>query len=285
MKVLVLGASGQIGSIIFEGLAARHEVVGTSRTFSGKFLRFDPFVDDWSGLGKLDVVINCIGQIVATKSFSFESIHVSTTRLILENRLTMGDPRIVQISALGASTSSDIDFLRTKGVADELLLRHADTFVVRPSIVCTPRTMIVQKLLMLAKMSRFTGGVLLLPKGFLATNVQPVMPVDLVDIVQLICRGEHTRVVDAVGPDRLSFFNLLHILHRSQNRKFKIVEVPKSFSDIFLGNGVPKLMNKQQYKLLFKDNVGEASVLEKLLERKLHSPIDFFKEEFTGAAN
>src|SRR5687768_12716229 len=103
MKIMILGASGQIGSVIYGALKASNNVVGTSRRQSGEFLKFDPFKDDWSALGKCQVLINCIGQIEATSTFKFYKIHVELTQLMLKNRGLIGNPRIIQISALGAS--------------------------------------------------------------------------------------------------------------------------------------------------------------------------------------
>ena len=145
MRIVVLGASGQIGSVIYNGLKDRHVVLGTSRKASADCVRFDPFQDNWHVLGTVDVLINCIGQIEATSSSSFHHIHVDLTKRIIAHRQQIGNPTILQISALGASAAHNVEFLRTKGIADDLLLQHAETAVIRPSIVCTHRTMIVRK--------------------------------------------------------------------------------------------------------------------------------------------
>ena len=133
MRIIILGASGQIGSFLFEDLRSKYTVTGTSRKSSTSLLRFDPFLDDWSALGEADVVINCIGQIQESSSCSFKKIHLGISKKLIENRMLLGDPRIIQISALGASAIHPVEFLRTKGEADDYLLQFPDTVVARPS--------------------------------------------------------------------------------------------------------------------------------------------------------
>ena len=86
-------------------------------------MHFDPFTDDWSLLGRADAIINCIGQIEPTRTSSFYDLHVGFIKLMLNNRNKIGQPRIMQISALGAAPHHQVEFLRTKGIGDELLLQ------------------------------------------------------------------------------------------------------------------------------------------------------------------
>src|SRR5690606_33584400 len=284
MRIIVLGASGQIGSVIFNGLKRSHNVTGTSRKGSNGLVRFDPFKDDWSTLGKPDVLINCVGQIVATVNSTFYHIHVALTKQILLHRSVLGNPRIVQISALGASSIHEVEFLKTKGMADDLLLQHQDTAVIRPSIVCTHRTMIVKKMLMLSNLSRFLFGVVPVPKGFLDTRIQPIMPEDLVDLVQQVCVVQDVKTLDAVGEEALSFGEIIHILEKNTRRRIRAVEVPNSASDwvvkYILSRLFPGVINTQQYQLLFRDNVADVERCSQLLGRRPLSSREFFEREF-----
>lgn len=289
MKIVVLGASGQIGSVLYNGLKDTHEVIGTSRKASANYLQFDPFQENWSALGDVDVLINCIGQIEATGTSNFHHVHVDLTRRILAHRQQIGSSAILQVSALGASAEHEVVFLRTKGIADELLLQYADTAIIRPSIVCTHRTMIVKKMIMLSILGRVLSGVLPVPEGFLETRIQPVMPQDLVDLVKKMCFDRKARIVNAVGPEAISFRELFQVMMESRHQKVKIFEVPKRLSDLIVKNLVsglfPKIINAQQYQLLFEDNVADVAVTEQILGRQLMSTRKFFKNEFTHALN
>lgn len=289
MRIIVLGASGQIGSVIFNGLKRAHQVIGTSRKPSLKLRQFDPFDDDWLSLGTADVLINCVGQIEATDSSSFYRIHVELTKRIIEHRQSIGDPRIIQISALGASTEHKVEFLRTKGEADDLLLQHPNTTVVRPSIVCTHRTMIVRKMLMLSNISRFSFGIVTVPKGFLKTKIQPIMPTDLVDLVEKQLYDREHCVVNAVGPESLSFHEIITMMLESRNQKMRLVEISKAIADVMVSTFVspvfPNVINAQQYQLLFENNVADEKTVTQILGRPLTSTRQFFKDEFSYASN
>ena len=288
MKIVVLGASGQIGSAIYNRLKDAHEVVGTSRSASERLLQFNPFSDDWSMLGKPAVLINCVGQIEPSAQSSFYHVHVALTKRILENRKQLGDPRIIQISALGSSANHHVEFLRTKGIADELLLQHPNTAVIRPSIVCTHRTMVVRKMILLSNLGRVLLGVVPVPKGFLHTRIQPIMPEDLVSLVQKACLENNVRMVDAVGPEEITFHEIIQMLMKSRNQKLRVIEVPKMVTDTlvknFLSVVLPKVIDAQQYQLLFHHNTGNAAACEQLIGRSLQSTKEFFQQEFAHYA-
>ena len=284
MKIIVLGASGQIGSVLYHGLRNSHDVIGTSRKRANELIQFDPFADDWALLSKADVLINCVGQIEATTHSSFYHIHVDLTTRIIANRAKLGNPRIVQISALGASTTHDVEFLKTKGVADDLLLQHLNTAVVRPSIVCTHQTMIVKKMLMLSTFSRFMLGVIPVPKGFLQSKIQPIMPDDLVELVHSACVFDKVRIIEAVGIEALSFREIIQLVMKNTKRRFKVVEVSKAASDLVVKNILcsllPRVINAQQYRLLFHDNVADVEPCAQLLGKNPKSCREFFEREF-----
>lgn len=287
MRILILGATGQIGSQIYKGLKSNpeHNITGTSRKSKNGFLKFDPFSDQWSLLGKADVLINCIGQIEETKEMSFDKVHRQLTFHILENRVLLGNPRIIQLSVLGASPNSPIDFLKTKGIADEYLTQFLNTIVVRASIVCTHQTMLVKKMRMLENISRFSGGLTLVPKGFPDRKIQPVMVGDLAAIVSTLCVADYSSsILNVVGPHPISYRQLIELMFQVQGKKAILVNVPRALTDFvvkrFIAPCFPSLINTQQYHLLFQDNVAEKTESEKYLGRPLASTIDFWRNEF-----
>jgi uncharacterized protein YbjT (DUF2867 family) len=289
MKVVVLGASGQVGSVIYNALQHQHDVIGTSRKQGAEFLQFDPLVDDWSVLGKIDVLVNCIGQIDAT-DHSFEEIHLGLTRLIVKNRELVGSPRIIQISALGASAGHKVEFLRTKGLADDYLLTQPDTVVVRPSIVCTHRTTIIKKLLIIFEISKYTNRVVLVPKGFLGNRIQPVMPTELAALVNVLCSLEELpKVVNATGPESNSYRQLVEIMFRSRSKSFRIQEVSRTVFDLVVKYVItplfPNLINAQQYRLLFDNNMADNAEFTRLIGSAPTSCALFFINEFKDAGH
>jgi len=289
MRILILGAAGQIGSIALHALRPLHEVVGTSRREAAGLTLFDPFTDDWSSLGRFDVVINCIGQIDATATFSFYTIHVVLAKLMVENRVVIGNPRIIHVSALGAASNHHIEFLKTKGIADEHLMQFENTVIVPPSIVCTHGTMIVRKMLLLRRIARRIGNVIVAPSEFLNTRIQPVMPEDLADVFRTFCTAPTVPgIICVVGPAEISFGEIMKWMFDAQCEKYRVIMISKRATDIVASVArrlFPQWLSGQQYQLLFSDNVADRNDIEKLLGRPLLSAAPFFITEFRHASH
>lgn len=263
MRILILGASGQLGSAFLTHLNAAFpdaEVLGTSRKPAAdaeNLIKFDPFVDDWNLLGKVTQVINCIGQIKENKSMSFEQVHKGLTTLLLAHRARLGNPRIIQLSALGAREDHPTAFLNSKAKADELLLTHPETLVIRPSVVCTEETLFARKVRTLVKMSKLTMGKIFCPKGFLDTCIQPVLMDDLSTFVEQSIRKNHAGIMEIGGPEVLTFREIIEWM--TEAHPVKLLEVPREVMDTFVRYFVsvwfPGLLNYDQFQLLFLENV------------------------------
>lgn len=88
MKILILGASGMAGHIIYDRLRNSHNVIGTTRNVedSKKYpniLFFDAlrmaWIDFFNTIGHFDVVINCIGCLVSASEKNPEiAIRINT---------------------------------------------------------------------------------------------------------------------------------------------------------------------------------------------------------------
>ncbi|MCW3084946.1 MAG: putative NAD-dependent epimerase/dehydratase [Bacteroidetes bacterium] len=285
MRILILGASGQVGIAVYKGISEEHpgaEVIAVLRKPDPKFKKnilFDPFKDDWSALGKADVVVNCIGIIQQTKETDFEKAHVGLVKLMLENRSKIGDPRIINVSVLGAGKKLNSPFLDTKKVADDLLLPEPDTYIIRPSIVCTHNTVIVRKFRMLKKMSRIGLGLLPFPSGFLKSNIQPVMGEDVAAVISKLCvAADDNRIFILSGPEVFSIRTLL----KGMDGRITFIPIPQGMFNFLFGilsRLAPKLLNIEEFTLLQTDNVGDNKESERILGRAMQSTKNFWKEE------
>lgn len=285
MKIVILGATGQVGTVVYNVVSEmypQHEVIAAVRNPDAKAKRkvvFEPFKDDWQTLGNVDVLVNCIGIIEPTKEMDFEKAHVGLVKLILQHRAAIGNPRIINLSVLGAEKKLGSAFLETKKKADDLLLSHENTFLVRPSIVCTHNTMIVQKFKMIKRMSRIAFGYLPFPKGFLKTRIQPVMGEDVAAAIGKLCVGVPSqRIYLLTGPEIITIRELIS----GMDKRIKIIPISQKLFNSFFGIGsrlFPKLLNKEQFTLLQTDNVGDNIETGRLLGRPMLSTRQFWKEE------
>ncbi|MGQ3014765.1 MAG: hypothetical protein ACT6QS_13730 [Flavobacteriales bacterium] len=286
MRVVIIGASGAIGSSIIAALRAlpHMQITPCSRKGVEGCFVFDPDLHDWSILGEQDVLINCAGIIRESREDDFKKVHLDLVRTILANRARIGNPRIIHISALGADPAHDIAFLRTKGLGDELLLSHPDTYVLRPSIVCLSGTLLVKKFKWLVFMCKVLQNRPIMPQGFAETRVQPVMPEDLNELLHDLCLQPDipAGAIDVVGSTPFSFKELL--LLASGKEKLFPIELPKKLIEPVTRNFIsvwfPELMNYDQFKLLFKDNVASTEGMERILGHPVRETRSFWTHEF-----
>jgi uncharacterized protein YbjT (DUF2867 family) len=290
-RVAVIGASGTLGQIIVQRLSdvAGIELVKLSRNTSlgpQGFLIFEPEKDDWKKLGHIDILINAAGIIHESKDAEFEKVHVHLVQKIIENRHIIGDPKIIQISALGADEAHPIAFLQTKGVADAMLAKQANTFVLRPSIVCTHNALLVKKFKMMFDISKYFFNHAVLPSSFLKTRIQPIMEDDFGQTIELLCsQNPPAQVLDLPGAEQISFQWLMDLAGEVRKQKMTTFEIPKNLVEAVTKNFIsiwfPNLINYDQFQLLFKDNIAEKNAIESFLGRPVQSTLEFWKKEFS----
>lgn len=284
-RILIIGASGNIGQTVTEYFRKKSDyiVTPTSRKGATGCIVFDPDLHDWSILGEQDVLINCAGIIRESKEDDFKKVHIDLVRTILANRKIIGNPKIIHVSALGAAANHEISFLRTKGLGDELLLSHNNTWVLRPSIVCLPDTLLVRKFKWLVFMCKVLQNRPIMPQGFASTRVQPVMPEDFLLLIEKIIETQvDTHEIDVVGSTPFSFKELLEMASGKNN--ILPIELPKKLIEPVTKNFIsvwfPDLINYDQFNLLFKDNIASPEILKSIIEQEPAETLDFWTKEF-----
>ncbi len=289
-RVAVIGASGTLGKIISAKLSSMPdiELVKLSRNTSlgpQGFFVFDPEKDDWKKIGNVDILINAAGIIHESKDAEFEKVHVQLAQKIIENRHIIGDPKIIHISALGADEKHPIAFLKTKGIADAILIKQANTYVLRPSIVCTHNAVLVQKFKMMFDISKYFFNHAVLPANFLKTRIQPILESDFTEVIEILCLNDSMgQLIDLPGSEQISFQWLMDLAGEVRNQKVIALEIPKNLVEAVTKNFIsiwfPGIINYDQFQLLFKDNIAEKDEVEKLLNHPVQSTLEFWKKEF-----
>ena len=112
------------------------------------------------------------------------------------------------------------------------------------------------------------------------------MPQDLVDIVEAVCKQEtltEEKILNVVGPNEISFRELLNIFLESADLSTRLIEIPRKFMDPIVNLIVAPLfrrqLNNQQYQLLFEDNIADTRGIIRLLKRPLLPTAEFFEKE------
>lgn len=154
MRILILGATGFIGSAITDALAARdHSIMAMGRS-TGRAKAREPELNrdvnwltsdlsvfrqasDWTRhLAGVDVVVNCAGALQDGLSDNLAATQRDAMIALYDAAKTQGVRRIVQISADTEGAGADAAFLATKRAADEALKASGlDHVILRPALV------------------------------------------------------------------------------------------------------------------------------------------------------
>ena len=283
MRVLILGARGQLGSRLAHAFrTAGYAVMGTTRLRDVAAGRtFDPWTDDWSQLGACDVLVNAIGAIEERGADTFERVHVELAQRLADADVSLGRPRVLQISALGARADHPSRFLATKAAGDRVLLEALGERVVvlRPSIVCTTGTRLVRALRTLARHARWTRGIVPVPRGLLGSRLQPIAEDDFVNALLAQCSASNGGVFELGGAEVHAMRDLVSLALAARGLSLHPIELPKSWLRFAHPLAPRALVSREELILLGEDNVlPEVSAAG----RRAHvggPTLDFFRRQ------
>lgn len=223
-RILVIGATGLIGSAIAARLAASgHQVVGIARDVESAARRMPAVTwnrldlaaaraEDWaSRLAGVDAVVNCAGALQSGPSDRLGATHDRGPQMLFAACQAGGVRRVVHFSAIGVDRATPTEFSRTKLAGDAALMASGlDWVVLRPSVV----------------LGDPAYGASALVRGLAALPVLPVMPdtasiqpVSLDDVVataiHFVDPAAPARVVvDIAGPEAMSFTEVIRRYRR-----------------------------------------------------------------------
>ncbi len=227
MRILIIGASGLIGSAIAARLSAQgHRIVGvarhahrTYRTFSAlgaiewATVDISRAVDasSWRPLLKdIDAVINVAGTLQDSPSESTEGVHVTGISALYEACQQENVAKVIHFSAIGADRGAT-QFSRSKQRGEQALASSdLNWIILRPSVVIGR--------------SAYGGSALL--RSLAALPVLPVMPGtgklqpvhldDVVETIPILLKPDapSRQILDVVGPRRYEFPDLVDVFRR-----------------------------------------------------------------------
>ena len=216
MRILLIGASGLIGSAVAARLARDgHELIGVGRG-DGAAVRRVPLSgwiqldvrnairpEDWLlHLEGVEAVVNCAGVLQDSGRDSTARVHADAPSALWRACETAGVRRVVHFSALGVDRGALSGFSRTKMEGDRDLQESGlDWAILRPSVV----------------VGRPAYGGSALFRGLASLPVLPrtadAGPIDIVQlddvaetVARLLAPDAPSRVtLELAGPDRLAF--------------------------------------------------------------------------------
>ena len=150
-RALVLGASGFVGRSVCAHLATKGVAVRalTRSTLKARPLQVfadleivsgSPHDDDdlASALDGVDAAVNLVGILHQSRREPFERVHVDLPRRLARACRAAGVGRLVQMSALNASSRGPSEYLRSRGRGEEAIVQEGAGLAVtvfRPSVI------------------------------------------------------------------------------------------------------------------------------------------------------
>lgn len=224
MRVLLLGATGLIGSHILARLQAEgHQVTAVARADKPasvpddtRWIRLDlrqatdPAV--WRPtLEGVDAVVNCAGVLQDAASDSVDAAHRDGPAALFAACEQAGVRRVIHFSAIGADRDGLSEFSRSKREGDEALAsRDLDWVILRPSVVLGRAAY---------GGSALFRGLAALPVVFEPPNAGPLQVVQLDEVVETVIFFLHPSApfrlaLELAGPERLSFVEVVQAYRR-----------------------------------------------------------------------
>ncbi len=164
------------------------------------------------------------------------------------------------MSILGANKKSTIEFSRTKGLGEELVMKSS----MKSSIFCP--SIIYDKENEFVRMARKTAFTLGFPN--IPAKIQPIYRQDIAKLFSFAVEGKiKEKRLEVGGPDVMTIFQFAKKIYNKKG--FPCVPIPLIF--VKTGMGVASWLNlfgitKDQIKSLYIDNITKSNAAKKYIQ-------------------
>ncbi len=270
---LIFGGSGQIGSFLIRKLTKNNlRVTVVTRNIHQKGLK----IKTQANAGYIDIIeanifeekkieklfseadycINLIGILYEKrKGNTFKNIHTIFPSLIAKLCKKYDLEHLIHISALGVNEATDSNYAISKVEGEKNILNNfSRSTILRPSVVFSNSdNFTTQFMTLLNKLPIFP----LYYSG--KTKFMPIHCSDLTNIIyHIISNGSDAQIIECVGPETLTFKEILEILLNLINKKRLLLPFPLSVAKLsakFFQLFPKPLLTEDQLKLLKYDNI------------------------------
>ena len=270
---LIFGGSGQIGSFLIRKLTKNNlRVTVVTRNIHQKGLK----IKTQANAGYIDVVeanifeekkieklfseadycINLVGILYEKRRGStFKNIHTIFPKLLAKLCKKHKLENFIHVSALGINEAIDSKYANSKLEGEKNILDNfSKSIILRPSIVFSNSdNFSTQFMTLLSKLPIFP----LYYSG--KTKFMPIHCSDLTDIIyHIISKGSDSQVIECVGPETLTFKEILEILLNLIDKKRLLMPLPLNIAKLsakFFQLLPSPLLTEDQLRLLKYDNV------------------------------
>ena len=273
---LIFGGSGQIGRNLIRKLTKNnYKVTVVTRNAHQKSY----IIKTQANAGYIDIVeanifdenkirelfkkanfcINLVGILYEQKKGNtFTNIHTLFPSILAKLSKEYGLKHFVHLSALGINEASDSNYAKSKLEGENEILKNFPlATILRPSIVYSVddnfTTNFMTLLNRLPMFPIYYGG---------NTKFSPIHCSDLTDVIyQVISKNIYSKIIECVGPETITFKDIIQKLLKSIGKKrfmipfpLKLAEISASFFEIMPN----PLLTRDQLRLLKYDNIASG---------------------------
>ncbi len=271
-SILIFGSSGQIGkSLIRKFTKNNYRVIAVTRSIHRKgyqirtqsnygYLELEEINSFTENnierlMEKSSICINLIGILYEKKKDHFNLIHSDLPYLLSKIALSKRLKQFIHLSALGVESAKDSKYAISK-LNGEKKVRQSfiDSVILKPSIVYSVDDNFTTNFMSLLSKIPFMP---LYYQG--KTKFTPIHVSDLTNIIfEIVKKGIKGETIECVGPEVLTFKEIILKILKSINKKRILLPLPLPLAKINakLLEMMPKpLLTTDQLKLLKYDNV------------------------------
>ena len=203
-----------------------------------------------------DFCINLVGILYESKKGNtFQNIHSVFPSLLAKLCRKYNLEHFLHISALGINEASDSKYAISKLEGEKNIFKNfSKSTILRPSVVFSNSdNFSTQFMTLLNRLPIFP----LYYSG--KTKFMPIHCTDLTNIIyHLISKGSETKIIECVGPEILTFKEMLEILLNLINKKRLLLPFPLAIAKLsakFFQLFPKPLLTEDQLRLLKYDNI------------------------------
>ena len=275
-NVLIFGCSGQIGRSIVRKLTKdNYTVTAVTRNIHQKgivlktlgnagFINIvEANIFDEKKIRELfkkaDICINLVGILYEQKKGNtFKNIHTIFPSILANLCKEYKLKHFIHLSALGINDAVDSDYAKTKLAGESEILKNFPlATILRPSIVYSVEdnftTNLMTLLTRLPVFPIYYGG---------NSRFAPIACSDLTDTIHhVISNNIYSKIIECVGPEIISFKEILQRLLKLINKKRILLPFPLPLAELSARffEILPKpLLTRDQLRLLRYDNIASG---------------------------
>ena len=271
-EILLFGATGQIGRNLIRKLSKNnYKITAVTRNIhrAGYILKtqanpgylelveinnFDTRrIDDL--IKRCSICVNLIGILYEKKKGQFKTIHTDLPDMLSQRMNKFKNDKFIHLSSLGIEKALDSEYAKSKLNGEKKIIQNfKNSIIIKPSIVYSVDDQFTTNLMTLLSRLPFMP---LYYNG--KTKFSPIHVSDLVNILYEIINGNfHNLTLECIGPEILSFKEIINKLLKSIDKKRILFPLPYSLAKIsakilqLLPN---PLLTEDQLNLLKYDNL------------------------------